>query len=84
MKITINPNYVLDVKRTRRLLNRKGFSMRYNPKEPNIVRIHLTPLGEQLYPNAVSALQNIELIIRPKNLKTWRKVLVIKSIHGKM
>ena len=84
MKITLDPNYVLDVKRTRRLLNRKGFSMRYSPKQPRLINLHLTAKGEQLYPNAIAALQNIELIIRPKNLKTWRKVLAIKSIHGKM
>lgn len=84
MILTLKKQYVVDIDKTRRILNKKGFRFAQCKNDPQQYSVILTAKGRHMYKTDIDALLNIEIFIRHIRAKKARKVMIVKSISGKI
>ena len=78
MLFTINNNYIVDCKQTRKILNKKGFSFRTFKHNPQLCSVLLMPKARDMYPDEMTALRQIEIVVRRKNTSENKQIKVIQ------
>ena len=78
MLITINDNYIVDIKKTRKILNERGFNCRIIKHKKQLFSVHLMPKAQNRYPDEITALQQIEFVVKHKytNKIEQRKIII--------
>lgn len=79
MHITINKNYIVDIKETRKLLNKRGFSFRVFSKDPYLFGVRLMPKAQDMYPDSMTAMMNIVFVVQHKKSKKNEQINIIKG-----
>ena len=78
MLFTINNNYIVDCKQTRKILNKKGFSFRTFKHNKQLFSVNLMPKARDMYPDEMTALRQIEIVVRRKNTSENKQIQVFE------
>ena len=78
MLFTINNNYIVDCKQTRKILNKKGFSFRTFKHNKQLFSVNLMPKARNRYPDEMTALRQIEIVVRRKNTSENKQIQVFE------
>ena len=78
MLFTINNNYIVDCKQTRKILNKKGFSFRTFKHNKQLFSVNLMPKARNMYPDEMTALRQIEIVVRRKNTSENKQIQVFE------
>jgi hypothetical protein len=79
MLLRIKDDYIVDCKQTRKILNKKGFSFRTFKHNKQLFSVNLMPKARNMYPDEMTALQQIEIVVRRKNTNENKQIQVIQK-----
>ena len=79
MLLRIKDDYIVDCKQTRKILNKKGFSFRTFKHNNQLFSVNLMPKARNMYPDEMTALQQIEIVVRRKNTNENKQIQVIQK-----
>jgi hypothetical protein len=78
MLLRIKDDYIVDCKQTRKILNKKGFSFRTFKHNPQLCSVLLMPKARNRYPDEMTALQQIEIVVKHKNCNKNKQIKVFE------
>lgn len=78
MLLRIKDDYIVDCKQTRKILNKKGFSFRTFKQNPQLCSVLLMPKARDIYQDEMTALQQIEIVVRQKNTNKNKQIQVFE------
>lgn len=78
MLLRIKDDYIVDCKQTRKILNKKGFSFRIFKYNPQLCSILLMPKARDIYQDEMTALLQIEIVVRRKNTNENKQIQVFE------
>ena len=78
MLLRIKDDYIVDYKQTRKILNKKGFSFRTFKHNPQLCSVLLMPKARNMYPDEITALRQIEIVVKHKNCNKNKQIKVIQ------
>jgi hypothetical protein len=78
MLLRIKDDYIVDCKQTRKILNKKGFSFRTFKHNKQLFSVNLMPKARNMYPDEMTALLQIEIVVRRKNASENKQIKVIQ------
>ena len=79
MLLRIKDDYIVDCKQTRKILNKKGFSFRTFKHNPQLCSVLLMPKARSRYPDEMTALRQIEIVVKHKNCNKNKQIKVIQK-----
>jgi hypothetical protein len=79
MLLRIKDDYIVDCKQTRKILNKKGFSFRTFKHNPQLCSVLLMPKARNMYPDEMTALRQIEIVVKHKNCNKNKQIKVIQK-----
>jgi hypothetical protein len=78
MLLRIKDDYIVDCKQTRKILNKKGFSFRTFKHNKQLFSVNLMPKARNRYPDEMTALRQMEIVVRRKNTSENKQIKVIQ------
>ena len=78
MLLRIKDDYIVDCKQTRKILNKKGFSFRTFKHNKQLFSVNLMPKARNRYPDEITALRQIEIVVRRKNTSENKQIQVFE------
>ena len=78
MLLRIKDDYIVDCKQTRKILNKKGFSFRTFKHNKQLFSVNLMPKAKNRYPDEMTALRQIEIVVKRKNCNKNNQIKVIQ------
>jgi hypothetical protein len=78
MLLRIKDDYIVDCKQTRKILNKKGFSFRTFKHNKQLFSVNLMPKARNMYPDEMTALRQMEIVVRRKNTSENKQIKVIQ------
>lgn len=78
MLLRIKDDYIVDCKQTRKILNKKGFSFRTFKHNPQLCSVLLMPKARDIYQDEMTALRQIEIVVKHKNCNKNKQIKVIE------
>ena len=78
MLLRIKDDYIVDCKQTRKILNKKGFSFRTFKHNSQLCSVLLMPKARDIYQDEMTALQQIEIVVRRKNTNENKQIQVFE------
>jgi hypothetical protein len=79
MLLRIKDDYIVDCKQTRKILNKKGFSFRTFKHNPQLCSVLLMPKARNRYPDEMTALRQMEIVVKHKNCNKNKQIKVIQK-----
>ena len=79
MLLRIKDDYIVDCKQTRKILNKKGFSFRTFKHNKQLFSVNLMPKARNMYPDEITALRKIEIVVKHKNCNKNKQIKVIQK-----
>ena len=79
MLLRIKDDYIVDCKQTRKILNKKGFSFRTFKHNPQLCSVLLMPKARSRYPDEMTALRQIEIVVKHKKCNKNKQIKVIQK-----
>lgn len=78
MLLRIKDDYIVDCKQTRKILNKKGFSFRTFKHNSQLCSVLLMPKARNMYPDEMTALRQIEIVVKHKNCNKNKQIQVFE------
>ena len=78
MLLRIKDDYIVDCKQTRKILNKKGFSFRTFKHNKQLFSVNLMPKARNRYPDEITALRQMEIVVKYKNCNKNNQIKVIQ------